>query len=66
MDGAKLKDARKQAGFSLDALARTSGHPASTIARWERGAHDPAFETVCHLARLLGKPVEWFCEEGEA
>jgi transcriptional regulator with XRE-family HTH domain len=54
--GARLKELRRRAGITQQALAQSAGLSVSTVARLEQGGR-PAPETVALLARALGVPV---------
>jgi transcriptional regulator with XRE-family HTH domain len=49
-----LREARLRAGLTQAALGRRIGQPQSVIARWERGAAIPSFETLCKVIRGCG------------
>ena len=52
--GEFLRDARLRAGLSQAELARRYGRPRSQIARWERGAVEPGFDTLRRVLRACG------------
>lgn len=52
-----IREARLQAGLSQEALAERIGVPRQSIARWERGAVEPGFDTVRRLLRSCGFDV---------
>lgn len=49
-----IREARLRAGLTQAALGRRVGRPQSSIARWERGAVTPSFETLRELIRACG------------
>jgi transcriptional regulator with XRE-family HTH domain len=55
--GEVIKEARLLAGLSQDRLAERIGIPRQSIARWERGAVEPGFDTVRRLLRSCGFDV---------
>src|SRR5581483_2214453 len=55
--GEVIREARLQAGLSQDRLAQRIGIPRQSIARWERGAVEPGFDTVRRLLRSCGFDV---------
>ena len=55
--GEVIKEARLLAGLSQDGLAERIGVPRQSIARWERGAVEPGFDTVRRLLRSCGFDV---------
>jgi len=52
--GEVIREARLQAGLSQEGLAERLGLPRQSIARWERGAVEPSFETLRQLVRACG------------
>jgi transcriptional regulator with XRE-family HTH domain len=52
-----IREARLLAGLSQDELAQRLGIPRQSIARWERGAVEPGFDTVRRLLRTCGFDV---------
>jgi transcriptional regulator with XRE-family HTH domain len=58
MGGDLIKEARKRAGLTQAELAARAGTTQSAIARWERSAVDPGFDTVRRLVRLCGFHLE--------
>jgi transcriptional regulator with XRE-family HTH domain len=55
--GQIIREARKFAGLSQHELADRSSVPRQSIARWERGAVEPGFDTVRKLLRSCGYDV---------
>jgi transcriptional regulator with XRE-family HTH domain len=55
--GEVIREARLLAGLSQDGLAELIGVPRQSIARWERGAVEPGFDTVRRLLRSCGFDV---------
>ena len=49
--GEIIREARLLAGLSQQDLADRAGVPRQSIARWERGAVEPGFDTVRRLLR---------------
>ena len=52
-----IREARLLAGLSQEALAQRLGIPRQSVARWERGAVEPGFDTVRRLLRSCGFDV---------
>ena len=52
-----IREARLLAGLSQEELAERLGMPRQSIARWERGAVEPGFDTVRRLLRSCGFDV---------
>lgn len=51
---ARLKDARRQQGLSLDAISKLSGVSRSMVSQIERGESSPTISTLWNLTRALG------------
>jgi transcriptional regulator with XRE-family HTH domain len=49
-----LREARLRAGLTQAELARRSGRPQSTIARWESGRVEPSLESLRETIRACG------------
>jgi transcriptional regulator with XRE-family HTH domain len=52
--GLLIREARLLAGLSQGELGARVGKDRAQIARWERGAVDPSFETLRELVRACG------------
>jgi transcriptional regulator with XRE-family HTH domain len=52
--GELVREARLRVGISQAELGRRLGMPQSTIARWERGAARPAYDSVVAAIRACG------------
>jgi transcriptional regulator with XRE-family HTH domain len=52
--GSLIREARLLAGLSQGELGARVGKDRAQIARWERGAVDPSFETLRQLVRACG------------
>jgi transcriptional regulator with XRE-family HTH domain len=52
--GLLIREARLRAGLSQDELGARVGKDRAQIARWERGAVEPSFETLRELVRACG------------
>jgi transcriptional regulator with XRE-family HTH domain len=59
-----LRELRKQAGLSQEALARKANLSLATITKLEQGRVQPSWETVKALAEALGTSCQAF-EQGE-
>jgi uncharacterized protein len=49
-----IREARLRAGITQGELGRRIGRSQSQVARWERGAVTPSFETLLELIRACG------------
>jgi len=58
--GERLKSARNASGLSMRELAEKVGISAQAISKYERGINVPSSDILIHLARALGKKVEYF------
>jgi transcriptional regulator with XRE-family HTH domain len=56
--GTLIKEARRLAGLSQVELSERSGKDRAQIARWERDAVQPSFETLRELLRACGYDLE--------
>ena len=61
----RLKQARNEAGLTLEAAAEGAGLDLTTIWRYEAGQRSPTGLALAGLARTYSKPVEWFFGEEE-
>jgi transcriptional regulator with XRE-family HTH domain len=52
--GELVREARLRVGISQAELGRRLGVPQSTVARWERGAARPAYDSVVAAIRACG------------
>ena len=59
----RLKQARREAGLTLEGTAERVNTGFNTIWRYEAGYHRPSGPTLYALAALYNKPVEWFFDE---
>lgn len=57
--GDRIKQARKDRGFSQADLARRVGVSQPAIANWESGIHDPRRLMLAKLAEALETPLDW-------
>ena len=55
-----LKEARKDAGLTLEDLANRTGVSTSSLARFEGDRATPAFGDICVIAQQLGWPLLYF------
>jgi transcriptional regulator with XRE-family HTH domain len=56
--GTLIREARLRAGLSQVELAQRSGKDRAQLARWERDAVQPSFETLRELVRACGFDLE--------
>lgn len=54
MLGSRLKEKRKQAGYTLEDFSRQIGVSLNTVYRWESGKHEPDDDTKRRICALLG------------
>lgn len=54
----RLKEARKSAKLSQEALAKSIGRTKSTISRWESGERNPKMFEMIELEKILGVSAE--------
>jgi transcriptional regulator with XRE-family HTH domain len=58
--GERLKSIRGEKGLTLKELGELSGIYPNTIAKFERGEHEPGWPVVIALAKALGISCEAF------
>ncbi len=63
--GQRIRQARKAAGLTQEALARASHVGRVTLVRLESGEQTPRFKTLDAIAKALGVPVTELLVEGE-
>lgn len=61
--GARIRVARKDAGFTLARLARELDVDPRTVAGWQAGRSTPSVERLMAIARLLERPPSFFLED---
>jgi len=62
---ARLKEARKAKGLSLDAIANLSGVSRSMVSQIERGESSPTIATLWNLTRALGVDFAGLLDQSE-
>ncbi|TVU68087.1 XRE family transcriptional regulator [Cobetia crustatorum] len=55
----RIKQKRKEAGLSQEALAKQVGVTKGAISQWEQGATNPSGQNLYSLAKALGVSAEW-------
>lgn len=63
--GERLKSARTQRGWTLEALSKQTEIPVSSLSEFETGRREPRLTHLEALARAHGKSVSWFFERAE-
>jgi transcriptional regulator with XRE-family HTH domain len=63
--GLLIREARLLAGLSQGELGARVGKDRAQIARWERGAVEPSFETLRQLVRACGFELDVAIGPGE-
>jgi transcriptional regulator with XRE-family HTH domain len=58
--GARVKDARVQAGLTQEALGNAIGVTFQQIQKYERGTNRVASDRLPRIAEALGKPITFF------
>ena len=61
---ARLKEARKSQGLSLDAISNLSGVSRSMVSQIERGESSPTIATLWNLTRALNVDFAGLLEQG--
>lgn len=63
---ARIRRARRAAGFSHDALGeKMGGVTRQHLIKLEKGLHRPGLEMLQRIADATGRPVEFFLVEGD-
>lgn len=65
MIGERLRFARQQRGWTLDALAASTAIPVSSLSEFENGKREPRLTHLEKLAQAHGRPVAWFFATSE-
>jgi Zn-dependent peptidase ImmA (M78 family)/transcriptional regulator with XRE-family HTH domain len=63
--GERLKAARAQRGWTLEALSKQTDIPVSSLSEFETGRREPRLTHLETLARAHGKAVSWFFDPVE-
>ena len=61
--GAKLRQAREEAGLTQEEAARLLGRPQWFVSRSERGVRRVDVVELADFARVYGKPLSFFLED---
>lgn len=61
--GARIRQARKDAGLSTYKLAVALGVDPRSVARWQADEVTPSVVRLGQIADVLGKPLSYFIEE---
>ncbi len=61
----KLKEARKQAGYTQKQIADILKIPQNTISRYETGEREPDFETLGKLIDFYEVSADWILGTGK-
>lgn len=57
--GQRIKEARKEAGVSQEALADTLGITQGAVSQWEREDANPGVDQIPAIAQTLGVTPDW-------
>jgi len=63
--GSRLRQARTDAGYSIQRLARELDVDPRTVNRWQADKAVPSIVRLGELARVLGKPVSYFIPDDD-
>ena len=63
--GEKIKEARKEAGFSQEQLAEKMSVSRSAIAKWETDKGIPDVNNLKVMSQLLGVSIDYLLDDGE-
>ncbi|MBO4990509.1 MAG: helix-turn-helix transcriptional regulator [Clostridia bacterium] len=53
MNGYRIKEARKEKGYTQQLLAQKIGYSQSVVSDWEKGISDPSAKAIVALAQAL-------------
>lgn len=62
--GRRLREARREAGISLQQLGEAMGVSAETVRRYETGLRRMTPARLAAAVRFLGVPLAWFFSNG--
>ena len=57
--------ARKKAGLSQEAVAKSLNSTKASVSEWENGRSEPSFTRIAELAKLFGVDPAYFFSEAE-
>lgn len=63
MFGQRLKQARKNAGFTQVSLAEALGVSKGTVAMWEINKREASFTTLRRVSILLSCSIDWLLQD---
>lgn len=61
--GSRLRQARSDAGYSIQRLARELGVDPRTVNRWQADQAVPSVVRLAEIAHVLGKTPSYFLDE---
>lgn len=61
----RLKEARKDTGFTQEETAKETGIPRSTLANYEAGRTEPDIENLCKLIDFYQINADWILGTGK-
>ena len=64
--GQRIREHRRRAGLSQEALARRMDVSRQAVTKWESGQSAPSTENLFRLAELFGTPVDLLLPSEEA
>ncbi|MBA57879.1 MAG: hypothetical protein CMQ40_01760 [Gammaproteobacteria bacterium] len=62
---ARLRQARREKGFSQNSLAVALGLHPMTVSKWERGVVTPSLESFVDIEKVLKVRKEWLVAGGD-
>jgi transcriptional regulator with XRE-family HTH domain len=63
MFGKRLKQARKNAGYTQEALAEALGLCKGTVGMWECDKREPSYATLRRVSILLSCSIDWLLQD---
>lgn len=61
----RFREALADAGYNQSSFARALGVSLRSVQAWAGGAKQPGVGMLFHIARNLGRDVQWFMVEDE-
>lgn len=61
--GEMIRKAREEKGWNQTRFAERVHMSQSAVAAWENNTNRPSHATICYIADITGKPIEFFPDE---
>lgn len=60
--GRRIRERRKQLGLTLEDVVATADISKPFLSECETGKRSIGFSKICSVAKVLGKPTDWFAK----